>query len=125
MRLRCGIAVVVAVLSFGAALADSVYVAPSPAPDLSAYARKTDLSNLATSDALSSAIAGAQAAQTAKQGSIPTAGPGAGLCRQTIVPSELVTSGGITGTAGTCSRILQCGTSAQYVVTQFNVGSGC
>lgn len=71
------------------------------------------------------AILDTQSAQTVKQPSVPATGPGAGLCRQTIVPSDLVTSGGVTGTAGTCSRVLQCGTSAQYVVTQFNVGSGC
>lgn len=85
----------------------------------------TDLSSYATTQALADAIAGIQAGSTVKQPAVPSTGPGAGLCRQTIVPSELVTSGGVTGTAGTCSRILQCGTSGTYVVTQFNVGSGC
>lgn len=97
----------------------------APAPDMSGYARKTDLSGFATTDALAAAVSAAQAAQGTKQSSIPTAGPGAGLCRLTVVPSPLVSSGGVAGTAGTCSRIVQCGTSADYVVTQFNVGSGC
>jgi hypothetical protein len=98
-------------------------------PDMSGYATTQSmnaaLAGFATTQALNDAIVAAQAASTTKQSSIPASGPGAGLCRQTIVPSDLVTSGGMTGTAGTCSRILQCGTSAAYVVTQFNVGSGC
>ena len=84
-----------------------------------------DLSRYATKQSVDDAIAAMRSDSTVKQATIPAAGPGAGFCRQTIVPSELITSGGVTGTAGTCSRILQCGTSATYVVTQFNVGSGC
>ncbi len=99
-----------------------VSIPPQPAPNLSQYA---------TNDAVAQAVTAAQAAQASqaaqvtKQATIPAAGPGAGLCKQTIVPSEIVTSAGMAGTVGTCSRILQCGTSSAYVVTQFNVGGGC
>lgn len=86
---------------------------------LSGFVSRDDL------DSMQAAITASQAAQGAKQAAIPTTGPGAGLCRLTVVPSNLVSSGGVAGTAGTCSRIVQCGTSADYVVTQFNVGSGC
>lgn len=98
------------------ALAQQGVTIPPAAPDLSGFATKTDLT---------AAINAAQAAQGTKASSIPTTGPGAGKCSLTVVPSELVQSGGMVGTAGTCSRIVQCGTSSQYVVTQFNVGSGC
>lgn len=94
-------------------------VAPAPPVDMSAYAKKTDLT--ATSDALTAAMGAAGKKVTA----IPTAGPGAGLCKISVVPSELVTSGGVVGTAGTCTRIVQCGTDAGYVVVQFNIGGGC
>lgn len=95
----------------GAGAQQGLSVPPSP-PDLSGYAKSTD-------------VAAAVGNATTKQATIPATGPGPGQCRQTIVPSELVTSAGMTGTPGTCSRILQCGTSATYVVTQFNVGAGC
>ena len=100
--------------------------APAPAPDLSAYQAKSEAA--AAQSAMQSAVSAmqnAQAAQATKQSSIPTSGPGPGLCRLTVVPSNLVSSGGVTGTAGTCSRIVQCGTSADFVVTQFNIGGGC
>lgn len=74
---------------------------------------------------MSGAIASAFTAKATKASGIPVAGPGAGLCIDTIVPSPLIVSGGITGSSGTCSIIVQCGTSATYVVKQFNVGSGC
>lgn len=76
-------------------------------PDLSGYAKSSDVPS------------------SIKQASIPASGPGAGICKETVVPGNLVTSGGVTGTAGTCSLIVQCGTSATYIVKQFNVGSGC
>lgn len=56
---------------------------------------------------------------------VPASGPGAGLCKETIVPGPSVSSGGVTGTTGTCAAIIQCGTSSAYVVKQLNVGSGC
>lgn len=62
---------------------------------------------------------------TVKAASIPASGPGAGICLETIVPSNLVTSGGVTGSAGTCAMVVQCGTSATYIVKQMNIGSGC
>lgn len=71
------------------------------------------------------AMASAFTARDTKAASVPASGPGAGLCVETIVPSPMVVSGGVTGSAGTCSLIVQCGTSATYVVKQFNVGSGC
>lgn len=74
---------------------------------------------------MNAAIASAFASKATKAAGIPASGPGAGLCADTIVPSPLIVSGGITGSSGTCSIIVQCGTSATYVVKQFNVGSGC
>ena len=91
---------------------------PAAAPDLSGYARKTEVQS--AMDAMSAAMT----APARKLDAVPTTGPGAGLCRLSVVPSELVASGGVTGTAGTCSRIVQCGTSAVYVVVQFNIGGG-
>jgi hypothetical protein len=111
--LACFLAVMLPVTAYAGL---DVPPAPPAAPDMSAYPTRSEVT---------SAISGAQASSTTKQATIPTDGPGAGLCRQTIVPSEMVTSAGIAGTPGTCSRILQCGTSSTYVITQFNVGGGC
>lgn len=54
--------------------------------------------------------------------SIPTSGPGAGLCKEIWVPSALVSP---PGTAGTCSKLQMCGTSSTYTILSTNVGSGC
>lgn len=94
--------------------------APAPAPDLSAYATTQSVSSM-----IPAAVAAALAQQSTKQSNIPTTGPGAGLCRLTVVPSNIVSAGGVAGTAGTCSRIVQCGTDPTPVVTQFNIGGGC
>lgn len=94
---------------------------PAPAPDLTPYAKKTDLSGYATTDALSAATSGT----VTKADAIPTTGPGLNKCRFTWVPSPLVQSGGVTGTAGKCSRIVQCGDSAVHTVHLFDIGNGC
>lgn len=108
----------VALLATPALAQQGVSIPPTTVPvqDLSGFATKAEMNN---------AISAAQAAQGVKATSIPATGPGAGKCTLTVVPSELVQSGGIVGTPGTCSRVVQCGTSAQYVVTQFNIGGGC
>jgi len=85
----------------------------------------SSLSTPVTPEDVAAAIAAGVAAPGVKLAAIPATGPGTGLCRISVLPSELITSGGITGTAGTCSRIVQCGTSAAYTVVQFNLGGGC
>lgn len=66
-----------------------------------------------------------QQGTTQKASAVPTSGPGAGLCQETIVPSNIVSSAGVAGTSGSCSLIVMCGTSSAYVVKQINVGGGC
>lgn len=80
-----------------------------------------------SADQMTTALAAlaAQMSAPSVSSSIPLAGPGAGLCRFTTVPSNLLSYAGVPGVTGTCSTIQQCGTSATYVVTQMNVGSGC
>lgn len=91
-------------------------VPPAPPPDLSGYV---------TADTMASALSAAASNSSTKLDAVPTTGPGPGKCRFSVVPSNLIQSGGVTGTPGTCSRIVQCGTSGAYVVAQFNIGDGC
>lgn len=84
-----------------------------------------DLSGYVTKEAMAAAMADATSNASTKLDAVPATGPGAGKCRFSVVPSNLIQSGGVTGTPGTCSRIVQCGTSGAYVVAQFNIGDGC
>lgn len=73
------------------------------------------------------AIAAAQASAIALSQpqlltSIPTAGPGLGLCLRAYVPAGLTTP---PGTTGTCSLIEMCGTSVNYNIVTTNTGNGC
>lgn len=54
--------------------------------------------------------------------SIPTSGPGLGLCLRAYVPSGLTFP---PGTTGTCSLIEMCGTSVIYNIITTNTGNGC
>lgn len=58
----------------------------------------------------------------AKLAAIPTAGPGAGICADYWVPSNLTTPAGATGS---CSKISMCGISTAYTIQTASVGAGC
>lgn len=106
-------ALVFLLLTCGSALAQSSSLGgPVTAQELSNYATKDAVDALASNS-------------SSKLSAVPVTGPGAGKCRFSVVPSNIIQSGGVTGTAGTCSRIVQCGTSGVYVVAQFNIGDGC
>lgn len=84
-----------------------------------------NMSDYVTKDAMDTALAAGASNSSTKLDAVPLTGPGPGKCRFSVVPSNLIQSGGVTGTPGTCSRIVQCGTSGAYVVAQFNIGDGC
>lgn len=84
-----------------------------------------DTNGFATTADLIAAMNQAMSGTAIKAEAVPTTGPGLNKCKFTWVPSNLVQSGGVTGTAGKCSRIVQCGNSANYWVHLFDIGDGC
>lgn len=90
------------------------------APYTDAQAQAANASAIAAAQA--AAVAQALSSPVARSATIPTSGPGAGLCMRTNVPAVLTSP---PGTTGTCAEVLMCGTSSTYTITAINVGNGC
>jgi hypothetical protein len=109
-------------LGCGVALAQSQCAscsAPVP-PYTDAQAQAANATAIANAQA--AAVAAAVSAAIPKLSAVPSSGPGAGLCKFSVVPAVGLTPA---GTAGTCAEVVQCGTSATYSIVVSYVGNGC